>query len=246
MSYPMSYRSLRDSFPVLLPAIKVSQALLAGNCIIVKTPPTSPCSTMKFMELVQSAVPPGVASVLNGGNDLCVCHYGECCMLCSLFVRGEWITAHPRIMRVSMTGSTVAGKAVMRGVSSELKSLTLELGGNDPAIVLDDVDPKEIAQYASYSCVPGIPINGELTSMLCRRILMGITANAGQICFTMKRIYIHEKIYDAVRSELVELAKSSVKVGNPFDTGVTMGPVHNKGQYNRVWYVHGCLAMSRA
>ena len=64
-----------------------------------------------------------------------------------LRARGEWIVRHPRILRISMTGSTGAGKAVMREAAEELKDLTLELGGNDPAIVLDDVNPKKMAQY---------------------------------------------------------------------------------------------------
>ncbi len=71
--------------------------------------------------------------------------------LYSLRSRGERIVRHPRIMRISMTGSSGAGKAVMREAADELKSLTLELGGNDPAIVFGDVDPKEMAQYVHRS-----------------------------------------------------------------------------------------------
>ncbi|RDX43807.1 aldehyde dehydrogenase [Lentinus brumalis] len=182
------------NFPIVLTITKMAQALLAGNCIIIKAPPTSPCSVLKFIELSQAVVPAGVLSVLYGGNDL-----------------GEWIVRHPRIMRISMTGSSGAGKAVMREAANELKSLTLELGGNDPAIVFGDVDPKEMAQ----------------------RIMLGATHNAGQTCFNMKRIYIHDTVYDAVRDELVTLAQT-VKVGSPFDPSVSIGPVQNRGQYERL------------
>ncbi|KAI0714442.1 aldehyde dehydrogenase [Cerioporus squamosus] len=182
------------NFPIVLTITKMAQALLAGNCIVIKAPPTSPCSVLKFIELSQSVVPPGVLSVLYGGTDL-----------------GEWIIRHPRIMRISLTGSSGVGKAVMREAANELKSLTLELGGNDPAIVLDDVDPKEMAQ----------------------RIMLGATHNAGQTCFNMKRIYVHDTVYDAVCDELVVLAQTT-KVGNPFDPTVSIGPVQNRGQYERL------------
>ncbi|KAI0749868.1 aldehyde dehydrogenase [Daedaleopsis nitida] len=181
-------------FPLVLTTIKLGQALLAGNCLIIKSPPTAPCTVARFIEACQPFVPPGVLSVLHGDNEV-----------------GEWIVKDPRIPRVSVTGSTTAGKAVMRAAADELKSITLELGGNDPCIVLDDVEPQEMAQ----------------------RILLGAVSNAGQTCFTMKRIYLHERVYDAVRDGLVALARET-KIGNPFDPEVKLGPVQNAGQYERL------------
>ncbi|KAI1797438.1 aldehyde dehydrogenase [Ganoderma leucocontextum] len=182
------------NFPLTLCVNKIAQAILAGNCMILKAPPTAPCIVLKFVELAQTVLPPGVLQALNGGNDL-----------------GQLMVKHPRIMRVSMTGSTAAGKSIMRDAADELKSVTLELGGNDPAIVLDDVDVKQVAQM----------------------LFLGATHNAGQICFTIKRLFIHEKIYDAVKAELIAMAKD-VKIGSPFDPDVTMGPVQNKAQYDRL------------
>ncbi|PIL29856.1 hypothetical protein GSI_08063 [Ganoderma sinense ZZ0214-1] len=182
------------NFPLTLCINKFAQAVLAGNCMILKAPPTAPCVVLKFVELAQTVLPPGVLQVLNGGNDL-----------------GQLMVKHPRIMRVSMTGSTAAGKSIMRSAADELKSVTLELGGNDPAIVLDDVDVKQVAQV----------------------LFLGASHNAGQVCFTMKRLFVHERIYDAVKAELIAMAKE-VKLGNPFDPDVTMGPVQNKAQYDRL------------
>ncbi|RPD61029.1 aldehyde dehydrogenase [Lentinus tigrinus ALCF2SS1-7] len=180
-------------FPIVVTMSKVAQALLAGNCIIIKAPPTAPCSVMKLIELSQSVVPPGVLSVLYGGNDL---------------------------------------HAVMREAAEELKNLTLELGGNDPAIVLDDVDPKQMAQ-----CVRSSPscriVHKSHVLVMIRRILLGAASNAGQTCINMKRIYVHDAVYDAVRDELIVLAEK-MKVGNPFDPDVSIGPVQNRGQYERL------------
>ncbi|TBU39807.1 aldehyde dehydrogenase [Dichomitus squalens] len=182
------------NFPLTLGINKFAQAVLAGNCMILKAPPSAPCLVIKVIELAQSVLPPGVLQVLNGGNDL-----------------GQLMVKHPRIMRVSMTGSTGGGKAIMREAGAELKSITLELGGNDPAIVLDDIDVKQVAQV----------------------LFLGATHNAGQVCFTIKRIFVHENIYDAVKEELIAIAKE-VRIGNPFDPDVNMGPVQNKAQYDRL------------
>ncbi len=77
------------------------------------------------------------------------------CYNCS---SGEWIVKHPRISHISMTGSTTAGKAVMRSAADNLKSVTLELGGNDPCIVLDDVDPKEMAKCVRVLITSLLPL----------------------------------------------------------------------------------------
>ncbi|KAI1797447.1 aldehyde dehydrogenase [Ganoderma leucocontextum] len=182
------------NFPLGLCTLKMGHALMAGNCLIIKVPPTAPCSVLKLVELAQSVLPPGVLSVLYGGNDL-----------------GQRIVQHPRIMRISFTGSTAVGKAIMREAATELKSITLELGGNDPAIVFPDVDVKKVAQH----------------------LFIGATANGGQACFGMKRLYVHEDVYDAVRDELVALAKAA-KVGDPFDSETFMGPMQNRALQDKL------------
>ena len=143
----------------MLSVIKLGQAILAGNCIILKSPPTAPCAIARFVEACQTLVPPGVLSILHGGSELyapfptcdnLTCAYDAVFLFVSC--SGQWIVEHPRILRVSMTGSTAAGKVVMRSAADELKSLTLELGGNDPCIVLGDVDPKAMAKCVHPSC----------------------------------------------------------------------------------------------
>jgi acyl-CoA reductase-like NAD-dependent aldehyde dehydrogenase len=121
------------------------------------------------------------------------------------------MTEHPGIDKIAFTGSVATGKKVLVSASSNLKRVTLELGGNDAAIVLDDVDPKEVA--------PGI--------------FWAAFGNCGQICMAIKRLYVHEKIYEPMCRELAELARS-VKVGDGFDSDVKIGPLQNKMQYDRV------------
>jgi acyl-CoA reductase-like NAD-dependent aldehyde dehydrogenase len=121
------------------------------------------------------------------------------------------MTSHPVPRKVSFTGSVSTGKKVMASAAPDLKRLTLELGGNDPAIVLPDADPKNVAQ----------------------RIFWGAFENCGQICSAIKRVYVHESIYNPFINELGSLAKS-LKVGNGMDDGVQIGPLNNKPQLERV------------
>jgi acyl-CoA reductase-like NAD-dependent aldehyde dehydrogenase len=182
------------NFPLTILVWKMAPALLTGNCIIIKPSPYAPLAVSKFVELAQQVFPPGVLSLLNGSDDL-----------------GPWMTEHPKISKISLTGSTNAGKSVMKSASSTLKRVTLELGGNDPAIVLEDADPKALAP----------------------QLFWAIFANSGQICVASKRIYVHEKIYDAFRDELVAYARN-MKVGNAAEKDTAVGPVQNKAQYEKV------------
>jgi acyl-CoA reductase-like NAD-dependent aldehyde dehydrogenase len=124
---------------------------------------------------------------------------------------GPWITSHPNIDKISFTGSTATGKKVMESASKTLKRVTLELGGKDPAIILKDVDIKKVAPK-----VAGLAF-----------------ANAGQICLALKRVYIHESIFDEFRDEMIAYAKSLVS-GDGLKEGVTLGPIQNSMQYERV------------
>ncbi len=139
-------------------------------------------------------LPPGVVNVIADANDL-----------------GDVLTSHPDVRKISFTGSTVTGKRVMASAAGSLKRVTLELGGNDAGIVLDDVDVKAVA--------PGI--------------FMGAFFNSGQVCIALKRLYVHEKVYDALVAELAQLARDA-KVGNGLDEGTFFGPVQNKMQFEKV------------
>ncbi len=182
------------NFPLLLAVWKIAPALVAGNTVVLKPSPHTPLCTLWFGELAQTVLPPGVLNILSGGNEL-----------------GQWITEHPEIGKIAFTGSTATGRQVMRSAAVNLKRLTLELGGNDPAIVLPDVDARAIAKdlfWASF-------------------------ANSAQFCVACKRLYVHEAVYDDVARELVAYART-VTMGNGLEAGVELGPLQNKMQYDKV------------
>ena len=114
--------------PIILLATKIAAALLAGNTVVAKPAATTPLTTLRIGELCAGILPPGVINIIADQNDL-----------------GSALTGHPDVAKVTFTGSTATGKKVMESAAGSLKRLTLELGGNDAAIVLDDVDPKEVA-----------------------------------------------------------------------------------------------------
>lgn len=182
------------NYPLMLAMFKLGPALLTGNTVVLKPSPFTPLTTLKFGELVKDILPPGVLNIVSGGDSL-----------------GPWMTCHPGIDKVSFTGSTATGKRVMQSASASLKRITLELGGNDPAIILPDADPEKIAE----------------------QIFWAAFGNAGQICIASKRIYIHADIYDAMRDALVAYAKT-VKVGDGEEQGTQIGPINNRPQYDRV------------
>lgn len=182
------------NFPLLLAVWKIAPALLAGNCIVVKPSPFTPLCTLKFGELCRKILPPGVLNVVSGGDAL-----------------GKWMTAHPGIDKISFTGHTETGKHVMRSAADNLKRVTLELGGNDPAIVLADVDPKAIAPQLFWAAFQ----------------------NNAQFCNSTKRLYVHEKVYDEVLAELVAYT-AQVKVGDGAEPDTQLGPIQNEQQYKKV------------
>jgi len=182
------------NFPILLAVWKIAPALVAGNTIIIKPSPFTPLCDLKLVEIVQDLVPPGVFSALSGGDEL-----------------GKWMTAHPDIAKIAFTGSSDTGKHVMRSAADSLKRITLELGGNDPAIVLPDVDPKKLAPQLFWAAFQ----------------------NNAQFCNAAKRIYIHDSVYDTVRDELVAFAKTVV-VGDGAAPATELGPIQNEPQYRKI------------
>ncbi|MGH8217415.1 MAG: aldehyde dehydrogenase family protein [Steroidobacteraceae bacterium] len=180
--------------PINLAAGPLTSALYTGNAAIIKPSPYTPLTTLKLAEKLREVFPRGVLNVLAGGDEL-----------------GQWMSAHPGIDKISFTGSVSAGKQVMASAAATLKRVTLELGGNDAAIVLDDVDPRAIAP----------------------KLFFASFVNSGQVCMAVKRIYAHERIYDALCEALVEEARKA-KVGSGLEPGVELGPIQNKAQYDRV------------
>ncbi|HUF72101.1 MAG TPA: aldehyde dehydrogenase family protein [Gammaproteobacteria bacterium] len=180
--------------PVNLALGPLVSALYTGNTVILKPSPYTPLTTLKLGELLARLVPAGVANVLAGGDEL-----------------GRLMTEHPGIDKISFTGSVTTGKKVFASAAGTMKRLTLELGGNDPAIILEDVDPKAIA----------------------KKVFFASFVNSGQVCMAIKRIYAHESIYDALCDALVEEA-SKARVGSGLDPATTLGPLQNKMQYDKV------------
>lgn len=182
------------NFPILVPIWKIGPALVAGNTIVLKPAPTTPVTILKFFELCNKFVPAGVINIVTDENDL-----------------GQVLTNHKDVAKVSFTGSCDTGKKIMASSAGTLKRVTLELGGNDAAIILPDVDVKATAA----------------------QIYGGAFMNAGQVCLAIKRVYAHEKIYDELCDELANIANSAV-VGNGAHQGTTIGPIQNKAQYQKI------------
>jgi acyl-CoA reductase-like NAD-dependent aldehyde dehydrogenase len=182
------------NFPVLLGIWKIAPALLAGNTVVIKPSPFTPLSTLKLGEVLRDVLPPGVLNVVSGGDDL-----------------GAWITSHPAVRKIAFTGSVATGKKVAAAAAPDLKRVTLELGGNDPALVLDDVDPKDVAE----------------------KIFWGAFENCGQICSAVKRVYVPERLYPPILSELAKLARG-VRVGDGLEPDTQIGPINNAPQFERV------------
>lgn len=182
------------NFPVFLPLWKVVYGMLAGNAVVLKPSPYTPLTMLKICSIAQDIVPAGVFNIVTGGDEL-----------------GPWVTEHPGINRISFTGSTATGRKVMAGAAASLKRVTLELGGNDAAVVLDDVDLDTV--------VP--------------QIFWAAFANCGQICMAAKRIYVQNEIYDQFRDAIAAYAQQ-IRIGNGMEEGVQLGPIQNRAQYERV------------
>lgn len=182
------------NFPVNLSLWKIAPALAAGNTIILKPSPFTPLCMLKIGEILKDVFPAGVLNIISGGDAL-----------------GPLMTAHPGFAKISFTGSTATGKRVMESAAKDLKRLTLELGGNDAAIILPDTDLDRAAQ----------------------KIFFGAFFNSAQICIATKRLYVHEDIYDDLLGRLATLAQN-VKLGDGSEQGTVLGPIQNLRQYERV------------
>jgi acyl-CoA reductase-like NAD-dependent aldehyde dehydrogenase len=182
------------NYPLILAAWKIVPVLLAGNTVVIKPSPYTPLSTLKLGAILQKELPPGVLNVVSGDDEI-----------------GALIVANPLVRKISLTGSIATGKAVAMASANDLKRLTLELGGNDAAIVLPDVDIDAV--YES--------------------LFWGAFENSGQVCQAIKRLYVHASIYKELTAKLSALAKA-VKVGNGMEGGVELGPINNRAQFERV------------
>ncbi|WP_371627801.1 aldehyde dehydrogenase family protein [Streptomyces sp. NBC_01116] len=191
------------NFPLQLASAKFAPALAAGNTVVLKPSPFTPLATRLLASVLSAALPEGVLTVITGREPLGAC-----------------LTSHPGIRHVTFTGSVGAGRAVAAGAASGLARVTLELGGNDAAVLLDDVDVERIAD----------------------RLFWAAFRNCGQVCMAVKRVYAPARLHARVVEALAERAKSVV-VGAGLDRTTELGPLNNAAQLARVErYTAGALA----
>ena len=179
------------NWPLAILAASLPYALVAGNSVVVKPPPTAPLAVVSALEIMSLELPPGVLNVVTGDN-----------------ANVEPLITDPRVQHVVFTGSTSAGKRIMTLAAETLTKVTLELGGNDPAIVLDDID-----------------LNNQILSDLVAATYL----TAGQVGMGVKRIYVARQRFD----ELVDGMGSvldSMLIGRGTNPKVTMGPLHTGAQ----------------
>ncbi|WP_296796373.1 lactaldehyde dehydrogenase [uncultured Methanobrevibacter sp.] len=170
------------NYPLNLTIHKIAPAIACKNTVIIKPPTEAPLTVMKFAELVDEEFPAGVINVITGyGSEV-----------------GDALVASDKIDKISFTGSVMTG--LMISQRAGMKKVTLELGGNDPLVVLDDADV-------------GAAVKG---------VINGAYLNAGQVCMGVKRIIVQEGIYEEFKAKLVK-ETSKIKMGNPMDTSTQLG-----------------------
>jgi len=185
------------NFPILMLAWKIAPALATGNTIVFKPSEWTPLTALRIASLIHEVgFPPGVVNILTGlGN-----------------TAGAAISAHMGIDKVAFTGSTLVGRHILKSAaSSNLKRVTLELGGKGPAIIWDDADLDTAVSWAAF----------------------GIGFNHGQTCCAGSRVYVHEKIYDVFLEKFTKKLKS-FQVGDPFHPNTFQGPQVTETHYNRI------------
>jgi acyl-CoA reductase-like NAD-dependent aldehyde dehydrogenase len=171
-------------------ALKIAPALAAGNTIVVKPSPFTPLATLRLGRVLATVLPPGVVNVISGGNEL-----------------GAMMTSHSVPSLITFTGSSGVGRLVAQSAARDMKRAILELGGNDPAIVLDDVEVDDVAEA----------------------LFWGAFGNAGQTCVAIKRVYVPQALHGKLVDALASIA-ASVRVGDGRDPATQMGPLTTSSQ----------------
>lgn len=184
------------NWPLSILGAKLPQALISGNTVVIKTAQESPMAPVLTLKLMAEVFPPGVINVVTGSSS----------------ELGDALLTHPLVRKINFTGSIASGRHIMAMAAKTLKHVTLELGGNDPAIVLEDAD---------------------LTEPALRRMVLGTFLTTGQVCMAIKRIYVHKSRYKELVDGFTGITAEHV-VGNGLDPQVTMGPLNNEKQLHFV------------
>jgi betaine-aldehyde dehydrogenase len=182
--------------PAQLAALKIAPAICAGNTIVLKAAEDAPLAVLMIAEICQEHLPLGVVNVVTG--------YGEEC--------GAPLSAHPLVRKVSFTGSTAVGRAIMRAASERLAPVSLELGGKSPSIVYEDADEDWV-------------VDGIIASMRFTR--------QSQSCTAGSRLFLHAGIFDGFLDKLVARL-SALKIGDPLDETTDIGAIINERQFKKV------------
>jgi len=184
------------NWPLSILGAKLPQALISGNTVVVKLSERATLAPALTVRLIAEVLPKGVVNLVTGmGAEV-----------------GDELVSHPLVRKVSFTGGTKIGRAIMARAAETLKHVTLELGGNDPALVLEDADLSEDA---------------------LGRMVTGTFLTSGQVCMAVKRLYVHESRYEELVEGFSAIAEKRV-VGSGLDPDVTMGPLNNKPQLETV------------
>ena len=180
--------------PIILTLQKITPILLAGNTIVVKPSPTASMGVVALLTTMARFFPPGVINVVLGDSEV-----------------GNALTSHPLVRKISFTGGGATAVTIMKSAAETLKGVHFELGGNDPAIVLDDANLHEV--------VP--------------KIVEGAFRRTGQFCFAIKRVYVPYKMYDQFYEAVCQLT-DRYKIGHQLNKEATMGPINNQLQFQRI------------
>jgi acyl-CoA reductase-like NAD-dependent aldehyde dehydrogenase len=182
------------NWPLLIAIWQMIPAIRAGNTVVIKPSEYTSIGTLELVRLISADLPDGVINSVSGAGDV-----------------GAALVEHPDIDKIMFTGSSATGSKIAATAARLLKPTTLELGGNDAAIVLPDADPKAMAMD----------------------LFWGAFINMGQTCACAKRVYVHESLHDELVGELAAIAES-IPMGDGAQSGVAMGPVQNRMQFDKV------------
>ncbi|GAA3985506.1 aldehyde dehydrogenase family protein [Streptomyces plumbiresistens] len=182
------------NMPVVLTMMKLAPALVTGNTLVLKPSPFAPAALTLVLHKIAATLPPGVLNVVHGEGDV-----------------GAALCGHPLVRKVAFTGGTATGQKVVEATVPTLKNVTLELGGNDPAIVLDDAD----------------------FDAALDRMLKGVYTRTGQICFAVKRVYVPRGRYQQFADAMCDRV-NSYAVGHGLDPEASFGPLNNEAQFKKV------------
>jgi acyl-CoA reductase-like NAD-dependent aldehyde dehydrogenase len=182
--------------PVVLGTLKIAMAVAAGNTLVLKAAEDAPLALLRVAEICGQYLPPGVLNLITG--------YGEEC--------GAALARHPVVRKLSFTGSTEVGKAVMHAAADRIVPVSLELGGKSPAVVFSDADDDRT-------------VTGVISGMRVTR--------QGQSCTAGSRLFLHRSIFDSFLGKLAAKL-TALKIGDPLDETTDMGAIISRKQFDRV------------